>query len=444
MENNLDIIIAYVVIYVIEAFIMWHYCVSMFDSKRSKYFEFFGVFPLYLALVYTVLFENMFLNMAAFIVVNFIYIFYFYEAKWYTAFFHSLITACVMGLSEMTIAGIIPNLVYDIYNQDSVLQRVTILTVFSKLLYLLVVQWIIYIFGKTKEKVYRNNKGFWLLAMIPVITVWITITLALVSINTQLSKTLEYMASISAFLLLFINVLVFGLYRYNQAKEAEYYELQLQVQKEYDAVEYYKMLLQEDENQNILIHDIKKHLQSISLLNEQGAKEKITEYIEEIIHSSDLQSSVRICNHEFLNAILCRYARSCEKKDISLRADIRSDSLNFMSDNDLTALFCNLMDNALEAASKVQESYIELSVSLKSGTNIVVISMINSCEENPLNSAGGFITRKQDKKSHGYGMKSIKRIISNYDGEMNLYFEEESSSFHTIIMLKSLQKEKDG
>lgn len=398
---------------------------------------------MYLAMTYSVLYESMFLNMLVFTAVNFIYIFIFYEVKWYTAFFHAVVTSCIMGLSEIVIAGVIPNLIYDIYNQESLLQRMVVLTMFSKLLYLLVLQLIVYMFGKAKEHTQHNNKGFWLLTTIPIITVWITVTLVLFCINTQLSKKLEYMASISAFLLLFINILVFGLYRYNQTKEAEYYELQLQVQKENDATEYYKMLLQENENQNILIHDIKKHLQSISLLNEQGATEKITEYIEKIVQSSDLQSSVRICNQEFLNAILCRYDRNCKEKNISLRADIRSDSLNFVSDNDLTALFCNLMDNAVEAASKVQESYIELSVSLKSGTNIVVISLINSCEENPFNSAGRLITGKQDKKSHGYGMKSIRRIISKYDGEMNNYFEEESKTFHTIIMLKSIQKQKD-
>lgn len=50
--------------------------------------------------------------------------------------------------------------------------------------------------------------------------------------------------------------------------------MQLMLQKEADTAEYYEMLLSQYENQNILIHDLKKHLQSIELLNEKGKNEK--------------------------------------------------------------------------------------------------------------------------------------------------------------------------
>ena len=84
---------------------------------------------------------------------------------------------------------------------------------------------------------------------------------------------------ISAVLLLLINLLVFGITQYNQKKSREFTEMQLLLQKESDSAEYYKMLLSQNENRSILIHDIKKHLQSIKLLNEKGESEKIDAYI---------------------------------------------------------------------------------------------------------------------------------------------------------------------
>ena len=59
-----------------------------------------------------------------------------------------------------------------------------------------------------------------------------------------------------------MNLLVFGINQYNRKKNREYTEMQLLLQKETDFTEYYKMLLSQSENQAILIHDIKKHLQS--------------------------------------------------------------------------------------------------------------------------------------------------------------------------------------
>lgn len=53
-------------------------------------------------------------------------------------------------------------------------------------------------------------------------------------------------------------------------------EMQLLLQKEANSAEYYQMLLSQNENQNILIHDIKKHLQSIDLLNDKKEHDKIS------------------------------------------------------------------------------------------------------------------------------------------------------------------------
>ena len=101
---------------------------------------------------------------------------------------------------------------------------------------------------------------------------------------------------ISAVLLLLINLLVFGITQYNQKKSREFTEMQLLLQKESDSAEYYKMLLSQNENRSILIHDIKKHLQSIKLLNEKGESEKIDAYILQLMDASDLKETARICS----------------------------------------------------------------------------------------------------------------------------------------------------
>lgn len=139
-------------------------------------------------------------------------------------------------------------------------------------------------------------------------------------------------------------------------------QMQLQLQKEASSIEYYKMLSEQTENQNILVHDLKNHLQSIAILNENKESEKVAAYIDRIINSSDMKESVQVCDNELLNTILSRYIKNCQKQKISLRADIRAGILDSLNYNDLTSLFCNLMDNAVEAATKIPDSYIELSV----------------------------------------------------------------------------------
>ena len=99
------------------------------------------------------------------------------------------------------------------------------------------------------------------------------------------------MLSACAVLLILINILVFYIYNYIQQKNKEYTLLHMQFQKEYDMAEYYKTLFKQDESQKILIHDIRKHFMSIANLNEQNEQDKIRQYLDTILNSSDLRSA---------------------------------------------------------------------------------------------------------------------------------------------------------
>ena len=126
-----------------------------------------------------------------------------------------------------------------------------------------------------------------------------------------------------------------------------------------------------------------------------------------------------------------------QNKNISLKVDARKKLLQNMDYADLTSLFCNLLDNAIEACTDVPDSYIEISITSKQKTDITLINIINSCRTRPdFNKYGHPISRKKNKWKHGLGLKSVNRIVNKYDGDMKMYFDEEKLAFHTIIMLR--------
>lgn len=433
----MDIIICYIIIYTVEAIILWHYSENIFNSKSSKLIAWSSLLFLYAALFFIHSLESIAINISAFLIVNFIFIIINYQASWIAALFHATLTTSAMSISEAVIAGSLSKLLYNIDHENAYLLQFVILALLSKILYFSFMHVILNVSKHAKEKVTTTNVTTYPLTIIPIITTWISAILLYFCITTDTTSFMTRMVSISALLMFVINFLVYGIYRYNQRKEAEYAELQLQLQKESDASEYYRMLLQENENRSILIHDIKKHLHSISSLNEQGETEKITFYINTLLNSTSLKSSVRVCDHDLLNAILCRYQRSCDEKAVSFRIDIRSKSVHFIKDNDVTSLFCNLLDNALAAAVIMPEGYIDLMVSRRQNTNFTVITLINSCRYNPFDEYGRLITRKPNRERHGFGMKSIQRIVNKYNGEMTYYFDDESKTFHTILLLRN-------
>ena len=97
-------------------------------------------------------------------------------------------------------------------------------------------------------------------------------------------------------------------------------------------------------------------------------------------------------------------------------------------------MFGNILSNALEAASKSKDKQIELSVLRIYEQNIVIISVINSCDLAPCpDGYGGYTTKKRDSTSHGIGLKSIERVVQKYNGTQTMYYSSEEKTFHHII-----------
>jgi sensor histidine kinase regulating citrate/malate metabolism len=129
--------------------------------------------------------------------------------------------------------------------------------------------------------------------------------------------------------------------------------------------------------------------------------------------------------------------QQCTDSHITFHVDIRSGTTDFIADNDLTSLFCNLLDNAIAAASIIPDSFIEINTSKREKTSFVVITVINSCRKNPfLHKDRQLHTDKTDKSRHGFGLKSIRKTVNKYHGNMQMYYNDDTLTFHTIITLK--------
>ncbi len=309
--------------------------------------------------------------------------------------------------------------------------------VFSKLIFFSVIYILTHLMKSQEKSRKQYDKSVFLLALIPLSSVFIMFTFISIGEAFPLSPSLDWMMTAGAVLLLTSNLLMFGMNQYHQKKNEEFTQMQLLLQQESDRAQYYEMLLMQNENQRILIHDIKKHLQSIAMLNEQREHDKIDAYIRQLILSSNLKEASRLCDHELLNSILCRYMQQCIKGRITFHADIRKRTVDFIASNDLTSLFCNLLDNAIEAAGIVPDSFIEINTSKREKTPFVVITVINSCRTNPFLSKGKQLcTEKSDKGRHGFGLKSIRKTVKKYHGNMQMYYNDDTFTFHTIITLK--------
>ena len=418
-----------------EAVILWQYTSNLFTSSYGSKIRLALLSALYTILFLLSLLKQTGLNVVSFFVFNTVFLYVLFKLKLLLALFHSAIVTAIMGISEIAVLGIISRFFpHFLLETDAGL---VFYTVFSKIFFFAVIYLLIHLFKGKKLNQEQYGHSEILLMLIPVSSIFIIFTLLSIGETSAFAPPIDFLVTICAVFLLMVNLLVFGINQYNQKKSQEYADLQLLLQKESDSVEYYEMMLAQNENQSILIHDIKKHLQSIKLLNEKHDSDKINAYIQQLMESSDLRATTNICDNEMLNAILCRYQRQCNDKHIHFHTDIRSGTVQYIYQHDLTSLFCNLLENAMESAENIPDSFIELTVQKKENSPFVIIILINSCQNTPVyNQEGVPVSHKSDNGRHGFGIKSIKKVVKQYHGNLQMYYDNDSGTFHTIITLK--------
>ena len=428
-------IISYAVIYIVEALIAWQYFSSVFLSKYNK-----KTTALVLTLSYAIMFAISrlglyWLNTLSFFFGNLFCIHVLFQVDHRKSLFHTLALTVAMNVTELLMIYILAWIYKDFSSFSSDITTLILLAISSKILYYLLIQLVVRLLKGRKESSGQSDLIVILLCCVPIISLWVTLTFIIIGLEENIPIQLNWLVIVSAFLLLLLNICVFFIYTYTQKINQNQMQTQLQLQKETADASYYKMLLEQNENQQILIHDIKKHLHSILDLLYNTNNPLAKEYIQNFLQSEALKKKIHFCDQSTLNLILSRYRELCQKQDIELIIDIRKNTLDFMSLEDVSALFGNLLENAVDAASGVQNAYIELSVR-KIETNQLLISMINSCRFVPKESSSGeYLSKKRDYQKHGFGMKSIKKISKKYHGSVNTYYFAEDQTFHTIITM---------
>ncbi len=430
-------IIPAILVFLVEAIITYQYGTNLFTARHSVKNRLIMLSMLYTILFAIYFFNIAWLNMVLYFVANYVFLYFQYTGKHGISLLHSAILTSIMASSEMVILFIINRFTPNFYSNLSFSVNTILFIILSKTLFFIVTYLITYAFKSQKGNDERFEKGNLLLMVIPITTMFVISTFLDISEKYELNTFFDWRISSSALFLLGSNMLIFVINQYNHKKSQEHSETEMLLQKESSLTEYYKMLLSRNEDQSILIHDLKKHLHSIEYLNELNEQEKIKEYIDQLLSSADLRGQPKTSDRDILNAVILGYSRECIEKGIEFLTDIRSGAVDFLSDSEITALFCNLLDNSIEASVGIPKAYIELNVRKKDNTPFVLVSMVNMCRENPyLNSKKDLKTSKSDKRHHGFGLKSIARIADKYQGDIQMYYDEKTSTFHTVITLR--------
>ena len=356
-----------------------------------------------------------------------------YSCERKSALLHAAFLTLTMSVSEILVNLFITYVTKDYTAYAYSFSAFMPLFVFSKLLYFFITV--------VAARLFKPHKGFSeepsqivLLCVMPLVSVIVIVTFIYIGTTGQLTSLTEIMVTVSVFSLLLVNIVVLFIYNRIQKLDEEHAAFQMSQIRDRADAEYYEMLQQQYDGQRILIHDIKRHFSIIDLMAEEGESQKIREYISELEDLPEFKRKARLCDDPILNLVLLRNSDYCSANSINFSCDVRADSISFMDATSITALFGNLLSNAIEAAEMSKGKMVELSVMKNLQQNSVLISLVNSCDVAPIKDANGnFETIKDKNKGHGYGTKSIARVVQKYNGKSDMRYDEDAKEFHSII-----------
>lgn len=423
----------YAAIFAAEAITAWLYFSYIYKQEKSNLYTFISFALGYTLLFLAAQFSIVLLNASIFFVVNTAILCLNYSCEIKSSVLHASFLTLTVSISEILVNLLITVIVKD-YNAYTYSMPVLFrFAVFSKLLYFFITVIAARAFKPHKGR-YNEPSQLVLLCVMPVVSVIIIVTFIYIG-SIGLTDLTEILITVSTMALLVVNIVVLFIYNRVQKLDEEHTALQIAQLRDQADTEYYIMLQEHYDEQRILIHDIKEHFNVINLMAEDGENGKIREYISELEELPEFQRRARLCDEPILNMILLRNANLCSANRISFFCDVRAGSVSFMDATSITALFGNLLSNAVEAAGNSAAKMVELSVIKNVQQNNVLVSVVNSCDRAPLkDSSGELISSKDSSERHGYGTKSIARVVTKYGGRKEFRYDEDSREFHFIIL----------
>lgn len=205
---------------------------------------------------------------------------------------------------------------------------------------------------------------------------------------------------------------IFLLYYMKYLDERNFYKLRSEMMEQQEKLRFENYEVQKNNYVKAVsvLHDVKKHISIIEGLYRDNQDEEALNYTKKINDMLKPLAPMEFVNNPVLNCLLSDKVRIAEQQKIVFEIDVSTAEVNFMEQIDITTLFGNLLDNAMEACRRCnEERYIGFCLQRH---NELLYARI----ENSISKAVPIKDGKIAKS--GIGLLNVHRCIEKYHGSI--------------------------
>lgn len=194
--------------------------------------------------------------------------------------------------------------------------------------------------------------------------------------------------------------------------------------------EYYQTLADKDDEVRKFRHDIKTHMfcvESLLTAGEYGEAKKYLSDMRETFREMDVKYQTgNVLVNAIVNDIAGKYA------GVALGwSGFLPDKMQ-IGNPDLCVIFSNILDNAFFAASGCRDGG-KVDVSVQTVGNSLKIVVENTMGKPVEEKQGRYITQKEDKKNHGFGILNVRERVCANGGEVRFSYTETDFTAKIIL-----------
>ena len=187
-----------------------------------------------------------------------------------------------------------------------------------------------------------------------------------------------------------------------------------------EQTEYYKEIEREQTQIRKFKHDLMNHFTVVATYLDLGESEKAIEYFKRI-GADFAKISRRYTENPLINAVLNAKYQKATGCGIELRITANADTAGMDESTDLCTIIANALDNAIEAAPPDKNIDVVLT---EDGDRLLFICSNSYSNEIRRGKDGSFLTGKDDTRSHGLGIRNIRRAVERLDGDIEITAED--------------------
>lgn len=414
--------------HIIEFFIVFSFANGLFPIKIKKQFAVIIGFLFYsAAFLVFLLFDSTIVNIIFCFAIDVLFAKLCYECSFKGAILSALFLSVANTATEFIVMNVLAIVSGgDIKTYISNVYTYLLTVIISKTVFLIITKSAIFAGLYLQGQKIIRFPAF--LLIYPITSIVVLYTFWIISVRYELSQNISIVISAAGIAIILSTFLTFVFYGKTSQKMDELFKAQSEAERIQADKAYYAILDQQNEMLKTITHDEKNHLIAIKALADDP---DVSAYIDKIYGEIKYHSMFGNTQNRFLDLLLNKYKSICYSNGITFDFSIKTANLSFMEAPDMITLVSNILDNSVEAAMQSSEKRIELSINKVNKFDIFTCT--NSCDSRPHAIGKMLQTTKKAKGFHGFGMRSVKAIVSKYNGEFDWSYDEGKKEFAVNI-----------